>query len=122
MKYCTVTSYMSRGPGVLSDNLLCAERRLIRSLYIKCIKSGKKPHQFTDWLHRKYGQLVVERKNTLGDAISLPCVLCRKTLSKHGIKWTAHDGYKWVHSNDNICVPIPTRSTNKQKRMLGFKY
>ena len=109
---------MSKGPEIVSNNHMCAERQLIRMLYRECLKKGYKPHQFTDWLHRKYGQLIVERRNTLGDAISLPCVLCRKTLSKHGIKWTAHDGCQWVHGNEDI----PTRSTNKQKRLLGFKY
>lgn len=120
MKYCTVTSYMSKGPGVVSDSLCCAERKLLRTLYVKCLKSGKKPHQFTQWLHRKYGQLIIERRNIYGDAISLPCVLCRKTLDKHGVRWSAHDGEKWVDSV--LCLTIPTRSTNKQKRVLGFKY
>ena len=120
MKYCTVTSYMTRGPGVVSDNMCCAERRLIRILYVRCLKSGKKHHQFTHWLHRKYGQLVVERKTIHGDAISLPCVLCRKTLEKHSVRWCAHDGEKWV--NSETCVTIPSQSTTKQKRSLGFKY
>lgn len=119
MKYCTVTSYMSKGPRVVSDNICCSERRLLRTLYAKCMKSGKRPHQFTQWLHRKYGQLIVERKTVYGDGISLPCVLCRKTLDKHGVRWCAHDGDKWVDSI--LCIPIPSRSTNKQKRMLGFK-
>ena len=119
MKYCTVTSYMSKGPRVVSDNICCSERRLLRTLYMKCMKSGKRPHQFTPWLHRKYGQLIVERKTVYGDGISLLCVLCRKTLDKHGVRWCAHDGDKWVDSV--LCIPIPSRSTNKQKRMLGFK-
>lgn len=119
MKYCTVTSYMSKGPVVTSNNHMCAERQLIRRLYRECLKRGNKPHQFTEWLHRKHGELVIERKNIYGDAISLPCVLCRKAIERLDIRWAAHDGEKWVHSKKTECLPcsIPTA---KQKRMLGF--
>ena len=119
MKYCTVTSYMSKGPGMISNNHMCAERQLIRRLYRECLKKGYKSHQFTEWLHRKYGHLVITRRNTLGDAISLPCVLCRKMIERYDICWTAHDGHQWVHSkkSDQLPQSIPTA---KQKRNLGF--
>jgi hypothetical protein len=120
MKYCTVTSYMSKGPIVISDCLCCAERKLLRMLFRKCMKKGYRPHQFTDWLHRKHGELVVERKNIHGDAISLPCVLCRKVIEKLEIRWTAHDGEKWVHSKKSDTLP-PSVPTAKQKRNLGFR-
>ena len=120
MRYCTVTSYMSKRPiVVISDCLCCAERKLIRQLFRTCMKSGYRPHQFTDWLHRKYGELVVERKNIYGDAVSLPCVICRKVIEKLEIRWTAHDGEKWVHSKKSTHLP-PSIPTAKQKRMLGF--
>jgi hypothetical protein len=119
MKYCTVTSYMSKGPGMISNNHMCAERQLIRRLYRECLKKGYKSHQFTEWLHRKYGHLVITRRNTLGDAISLPCVLCRKMIERYDICWAAHDGHQWVHSKKSDQLPhsIPTA---KQKRNLGF--
>ena len=119
MKYCTVTSYMSKGPGMISNNHMCAERQLIRRLYRECLKKGYKSHQFTEWLHRKYGHLVITRRNTLGDAISLPCVLCRKMIERYDICWAAHDGHQWVHSkkSDQLPQSIPTA---KQKRNLGF--
>jgi hypothetical protein len=119
MKYCTVTSYMSKGPGMISNNHMCAERQLIRRLYRECLKKGYKSHQFTEWLHRKYGHLIIMRRNTLGDAISLPCVLCRKMIERYDICWTAHDGHQWVHSkkSDQLPQSIPTA---KQKRNLGF--
>ena len=98
MKYCTVKSTMSRGPEATSNNHMCAERQLIRRLYHECIKKGYKSHQFSDWLHRKYGHLIVFRKNMHGDAISLPCVLCRKMIERYDICWTAHDGERWIHS------------------------
>jgi len=111
---------MSKGPVVISDCLCCAERKLLRMLYRKCMKKGYRPHQFTDWLHRKHGELVVERKNIHGDAISLPCVLCRKVIEKLEIRWTAHDGEKWVHSKKSDTLP-PSVPTAKQKRNLGFR-
>jgi len=85
MKYCQVTSYMSKGPVVISNNHMCAERQLIRRLYRECRKKGYKPHQFTEWLHRKHGEMVIERKTVYGDAISLPCVLCRKAMERLNI-------------------------------------
>ena len=119
MKYCTVTSYMSKGPEMISNNHMCAERQLIRRLYRECLKKGYKSHQFTEWLHRKYGHLIIMRRNTLGDAISLPCVLCRKMIERYDICWAAHDGHQWVHSKKSDQLPhsIPTA---KQKRNLGF--
>ena len=119
MKYCTVTSYMSKGPEIVSNNHMCSERQLIRYLYRECMKKGYKPHQFTDWLHRKYGELVVSRQNIYGDAISLPCVMCRKAMEKFDIRWKAHDGCRWVHSKKTECLPI-SLPTAKQKRNLGF--
>ena len=119
MKYCTVTSYMSKGPEMISNNHMCAERQLIRRLYRECLKKGYKSHQSTEWLHRKYGHLVIMRRNTLGDAISLPCVLCRKMIERYDICWAAHDGHQWIHSKKSNQLPqsIPTA---KQKRNLGF--
>lgn len=119
MKYCTVKSTMSRGPEATSNNHMCAERQLIRRLYRECIRKGYKPHQFSDWLHRKYGHLIVFRRNIHGDAISLPCVLCRKMIERYDICWTAHDGERWVHSKKSEHLP-PSLPTAKQKRMLGF--
>ena len=114
-----VTSYMSKGPLVISDCLCCAERKLIRHMFRTCIKKGNKPHQFTDWLHRKHGEMVVERKTIHGDAVSLPCVLCRKVMERMDIRWMAHDGTKWVHSKKTKNLP-PSMPTAKQKRNLGF--
>jgi cytidine deaminase len=119
MKYCQVTSYMSKGPVVMSNNHMCAERQLIRRLYRECLKKGYKPHQFTEWLHRKHGELIIERRNIHGDAVSLPCVLCRKAMERFDIHWAAHDGTRWVHSKKSEYLP-PSIPTAKQKRMLGF--
>ena len=53
------------------------------------------------------------------DGISIPCVLCRKSIEKNKITWSAYDGEKWVHSNKSNELPKST-STSKQKRNLGF--
>jgi hypothetical protein len=119
MKYCTVKSYMSRGPEMVSNNHMCAERQLIRHLYRECLKKGHKSHQFTEWLHRKYGHMIVFRRTVYGDAISLPCVLCRKMIERYAICWVAHDGEQWVHSKKTESLP-PSTPTPKQRRVLGF--
>ena len=119
MKYCTVIGSMSRGPSIESTNHMCAERQLIRQLYRECLRKGHKPHQFSDWVHRKYGHLIIGRKTVYGDGISLPCVLCRKTMERYDICWVAHDGEQWVHSKKTENLP-PSIPTAKQKRNLGF--
>jgi hypothetical protein len=110
---------MSRGPSIESTNHMCAERQLIRRLYRECIRKGHKPHHFSDWVHRKYGHLIIGRKTVYGDGISLPCVLCRKTMERYDICWVAHDGEQWIHSKKTENLP-PSIPTAKQKRNLGF--
>ena len=113
-------SCMSKGPVIQSNNHMCAERQLIRRLYRECLKKGYKPHQFPEWMNRKYGHLIVYRKTVHGDDISLPCVLCRKEIERYDICWIAHDGERWVHSRKTENLP-PSIPTAKQKRLLGFR-
>jgi hypothetical protein len=121
MGYYIVESYMSKGPVKAQSNCICcAERRLIKTLFRECLKRGNKPHQFSSWVHRKYGELVVERKTCYGHGNSLPCVLCRKAIERIGLKWKAHDGRGWVHSKKSKYLP-PSIPTNKQSRQLGFR-
>ena len=121
MGYIMVESYMTKKPVKAQSNCLCcAERRLIKQLWRECLKRGNKPHQFPSWLNRKYGELIVERKTCYGHGNSLPCVICRKAIEKIGIRWTAHDGTKWVHSKKSDYLP-PSIPTNKQHRQLGFR-
>lgn len=122
MKYCVVRGYMSKADDDIttSTSHMCAERQMIRRLYRECLKDGNKPHSFTKWLRRKYGQMVIFRTNIYGDAKSIPCVLCRKMIEKYEIHWKAYDGDRWIDSNKDICLPI-SRPTNKQIRNLGFR-
>jgi len=121
MGYYIVESHMTKKPiEARSDSTICAERRLIKQLWRECLKRGNKPHQFSSWINRKYGELVIERKTCYGHGNSLPCVLCRKAIEKNGIRWSAHDGTKWVHSKKSDYLP-PSIATNKQHKQLGFR-
>lgn len=66
MKYCTVTGSMTKGLSIESNNHMCAERQIIKQLYRECFKRGYKSHQFSEWVHRKYGHLVICRKTVEG--------------------------------------------------------
>ena len=121
MGYYVVKSRMTKKDvEARSDSSVCSERRLIKQLRRECLKSGNKPHQFQSWVHRKYGELVVERKTCYGHGNSLPCVLCRKAIEKVGLKWVAHDGDDWIYSKKTGDLP-PSIPTNKQSRQLGFR-
>jgi hypothetical protein len=58
MGYIMVESYMSKRHVKAESNCICcAERRLIKTLFRECLKRGNKPHQFSSWVNRKYGNL-----------------------------------------------------------------
>ena len=106
---------------VFNDCHCCAERRLIKQLLAESRKKGVQLHNFSKWLHRKYGVLVVWRPRKDGVlGVSIPCVLCRKELERYNIQWMAYTGEKWVHSNSDS-VPKSV-ATHKQKRWLNFVY
>jgi hypothetical protein len=120
MSYHTVTTYTTKLKSeIKSDNICCAERRMIRNLKHDFLKKGYKNHQFSSWINRKHGTLVIHRETSNGYGISLPCVLCRKIIEKNGIKWIAYDGNQWVHSCKSIHIP-KSKPTNKQRRDLRF--
>tara|TARA_B100000401_G_scaffold180107_1_gene121027 strand:- start:4844 stop:5305 length:462 start_codon:yes stop_codon:yes gene_type:complete len=120
MSYTTVTTYTAKlRNGIKSDCICCSERRLIKTLKHDFYKRGYRPHQFSSWVNRKHGTLVICRETSYGDGISLPCVLCRKVIDKHDLKWIAHDGEKWIHSKKTLCIP-KSQPTNKQRKHLGF--
>ncbi len=120
MSFTTVTTYTTKLSKVTkSDCICCAERRIITNLKHEFLKKGYKNHQFASWFNRKCGTLVIRRKTSYGDGISLPCVMCRKLIEKYDIKWIAYDGTKWINSYRDLHLPksVPT---NKQRRKLGF--
>ena len=103
---------------ITNDCICCAERRLIKQLQRESFRKGVKPYKFAEWIHRKYGTLVVARFRRDGQiGTSLPCVLCRKAIDKSGIQWMAYDGNDWVHSSktENLPKSIPT---NRQRRTI----
>ncbi len=102
-----------------NDCHCCAERRMIRQLLHTFRKKGSPLCDFSRWIHRKYGVLVVWRPRKDGVmGVSIPCVLCRKEIERFGIQWMAFTGDKWVSSTDPD-VPKST-PTHKQKRWLHF--
>ena len=114
MSYTTVVTYTTKLNSLSkSDSTCCAERRLIKNLKHEFLKKGYKNHQFSSWMNRKHGALVICRETSYGDGISLPCVLCRKMIEKYNFKWIAYDGERWVHSCRSVNVP-KSRPTNKQ--------
>jgi len=122
MSYTTVVTYTTKLTSLSkSDSTCCAERRLIKNLKHEFLKKGYKNHQFSSWMNRKHGALVICRETSYGDGISLPCVLCRKMIEKYNFKWIAYDGERWVHSCRSVNVP-KSRPTNKQVRELGFSF
>ena len=122
MSYTTVVTYTTKLTSLSkSDSTCCAERRLIKNLKHEFLKKGYKNHQFSSWINRKHGALVICRETSYGDGISLPCVLCRKMIEKYNFKWIAYDGERWVHSCRSVNVP-KSRPTNKQVRALGFSF
>jgi len=122
MSYTTVVTYTTKLTSLSkSDSTCCAERRLIKNLKHEFLKKGYKNHQFSSWINRKHGALVICRETSYGDGISLPCVLCRKMIDKYNFKWIAYDGERWVHSCRSVNIP-KSRPTNKQVRVLGFSF
>ena len=120
MSYTTVITYTTKlNSKSSSDSTCCAERRLIRNLKHDFLKKGYKNHQFSSWVNRKHGALVICRETSYGDGISLPCVLCRKMIDKYNLKWIAYDGNEWIHSCKSVHVP-KSKPTNKQRRILRF--
>jgi len=105
---------------VVNDCHCCAERKMLRQLVCQSRKCGVQPSCVSWWIHRKFGSLVVFRTRADGTpGISIPCVICRKTLDKNGIQWKAHIGEDWYRSSD---PDVPkSRPTQKQKHKLGFK-
>jgi hypothetical protein len=104
---------------VFNDCHCCAERRLIKQMLEESRKKGVPIYKFPQWLHRKYGDLVVWRPRKDGVlGVSLPCVLCRKELEKYQVQWMAFTGDRWVHSKkDQMPKSVPT---NKQRRWFNF--
>ena len=120
-KYPVVSCYIGRTSVMENDCLCCAERKMIKHMLRTCCKKGFDITEFPRWLNRKYGTMVIYRLRNDGlMGISLPCVLCRKTIEKHKIRWVAFDGTCWIDSLRSENVP-KARPTNKQRFRLHFE-
>jgi hypothetical protein len=118
--YPIVSCYIGTTPVMENDCLCCAERKMIRHMLRICCKKGFDVNSFPTWLHRKYGKLVIyrlRRDGVLG--VSLPCILCRKTIEKYNIRWVAFDGTNWI---DSLRHDVPkAKPTNKQRKWMNCK-
>ena len=92
---------------------------MIKTLKRECFKRGNRGHKFAAWVKRKFGTLVIRRETSYGEGVSLPCVICRKVIDKHGIRWKAYDGETWIDSLNTKNIP-KSKPTNKQRRILRF--
>jgi hypothetical protein len=83
-------------------------------------KKGVPQYKFSTWLNRIHGTMNICRMRKDGIlGCSLPCVLCRKVIEKHKIKWRAYDGEQWINSYTSDNIP-KSQPTNKQRRFLKF--
>ena len=117
-----VVCYVSRGgQSASNDCKCCAERNLLVRLRRESIRKGVRPHGFSSWLHRVYGDFIVwrHRKDDPCPGVSVPCVVCRKTIERHRIQWVAYTAAEWIHSNRAVRVPV-SKPTNRQARELHF--
>lgn len=84
------------------------------------IKKGIKRHNFSKWVGRTQGVMIITRPRRCGDeGVSIPCVLCRKALERHNIHWSAmsYTGIVNTRTDKDIPKSIPT---GKQKRHYKF--
>ena len=103
---------------MMNDCHCCAERKMIRALLQESNRKGVPIRDFSAWLHRKYGYLIIEHPRKDGiTGVSIPCVICRKAIEKYGIQWVAYDGQEWVHSNRCCELPV-SKPTNRQKKYV----
>jgi len=101
-----------------NNYVMCAERLFFKYVNISANKSGVKPHNLGTWIHRKYGDVKIERMRGTGElGTSIPCVLCRKTLDRWSIQWRAHIGNHWYKSTDE---DIPDSKPTHRQRQLVF--
>lgn len=93
---------------------------MIKHLIRLSKKKGVPNYKFSSWLNRVHGTMNICRMRKDGvEGISLPCVMCRKAIEKHNIKWRAYDGENWIDSSKTEILP-KSQPTNKQRRFLNF--
>ena len=93
---------------------------MIKHLKRVANKKGIRKYNFSKWVHRVYGTMNIWRVRKDGSVgCSLPCVLCRKSIERHHLQWTAYDGQEWVHSTKTEILP-KSKPTNKQRRQMKF--
>jgi hypothetical protein len=88
----TVTATTWGGLTVCNNIRTCAERRLLERLTHLARVHGVAPHRVAHFVRRTVRWLVISRTTQDGErACSLPCLLCRRQLEQHHIRWEARD-------------------------------
>ena len=133
MKYCTVIGSMSRGPSIESTNHMCAERQLIRQLYRECLRKGHRPHQFSDWVHRKvykYLSMICGQKVLSDDRIGLTNQI---KFFKHDFNnfkdnyWHPHgdwgyNGLVYLNKGDDTCGTNLYKQLQDDRNQIGREH
>ena len=106
------------GIKAINSFLKCAERRLLRMLVRAAWRRGVPARALATWAHRKFGAVRVERCLADGKpSCSLPCMFCRRAMSKSGLAWEARGwGGETFRS---ACDPPPAVLTSGQRWMFG---
>ena len=108
----------SAGALVADNASRCAESHLLDAARAEAARRGVAAHALARWLHRKWGDVHVERRRADGTyTCSLPCITCRRALARSGIQWRARD---WdgieLRSGDDDCPAAVF--TSGQKALL----
>jgi hypothetical protein len=118
-RWCVAPPGVPYGPTVINDCHCCAERKMLKTLEMKCIRQGVHFSKIPHWIHRKYGDFVIERVLYGGEyGTSIPCVICRKALERFCVQWRAHIGDMWFKSTD----PEVPRSSSNTKTKIKVKF
>lgn len=93
---------------------------LLGQLEHEASKKGLRGGGMSKYIRRKTGEIIITRVRIDGSpGCSLPCVLCRRSLEKHHLRWCGFTGTVWVRSID---AEVPrSLPTSKQVSTLGFR-
>jgi len=80
------------GLSVSNSIRTCAERRLLERLARVARTRGVASHRIVHFVRREVKRLFITRMTRGGEeTCSLPCLLCRRELEAHHIRWQARD-------------------------------
>ena len=118
----TVFASIGKSTVVSSDHRLCAERRLIDLWQRRAIRKGVDKHSVRRWIRRKAGSsMCTWRIDANGrEGCSIPCHLCRREISRLGLRVTCvvSPGVTWSGDLNDPRAPA-SQFTTRQRRILA---